>query len=517
MTKLFSLSNNLLEVHNPKNHEEKSVFVIESQTRLSAKSAGQYTGEEVYIQLVDQAEQAIVAVHGESVLQLIYEEYRDFSNVLSFPISTRKQVLLRMQQSVEKIMNAVLPNWETLQKYVQWLTASGQLYINPDKVADVFVYNENLPNTEKETYTRQSYTELLTLSMILRIAHPMWSSVMFAYRGKEGNSTATILSCLGSLQNNPVVMESPIYEKLINYINFATRDYDHSKIENYQSSISSQDMVKYVMAKCLIDKAPKFDHRQTPNRDATLIASFYHTAISVSDMRAGIVRVKISDDGPGPDSSSQLEDYKTHTTITAGARAVLDVYMCDHWYVFVKNKFGEDCAQKVAQIRPKVLGKLKVAHSGEPFERAHKLIAAMAYHGYVAPNSFDQILKDTTYEVFATVLSVMIVKDFREIACAFASKPTNISAAIGKHSLNDELAAKLESFYPKAFRSQLNKNSPGIQVVHDLYTAITGVVRVSAVPLDILQSWGYSETYSSTNNLKDAIAQFQIFCLTANH
>jgi hypothetical protein len=511
---IFKLHNGLLEVRDPQQKDDEiSIFVIESQTRLSAKSAGEFTGEEIYTQLLKESQQSVFDICGQKALDLIYKTYKDFSMVLSYPTSTRKQVLIQMQNSVENILNEIMPNWEMFQKYVNWLANSGQLYINPDKVANEFVYNENLPNTEKETYTRQSYTELLAMSMVLRMLHPMWSSVMFAYRGKEGNTTATILSCLGSLESNPVVMDSPIHEKLTNYINFATRDYDHTKIENWQSTISSQDIIRFVMAKCLIDKAPKFDHRPSPNRDATLIASFYHTAIGASEARAGIVRVKINDDGPGPESSSQLEDYKTHTTMTAGARALLDVYMKDHWYNFLCKKLNKEIADKVASIRLVVLERLKEVHSGEPFERAHKLLASMFYHGYVSPNSFDQIQKNTTYEAFATILSCLIVLDMKEMACVFASKRTQTSAAVGKHSLDDNLASQLESYYPKAFQSQINKNSPGIQVVHDLYTALTGVVRITSIPKEILKDWNMNEVYISTNNLKDAVAKYQIFCL----
>lgn len=512
MTQLFKLNNGLLEVCNPKNPKETAVFVMESQTRLSAKSAGDFTGEEIYTQLLNETQNAIVAVCGAQALEIIYREYYDFSMVLSYPTSTRKQVLIRMQKAVENILTAIMPDWSIFEKYVTWLERSGNLFINPDKVADVFIYNENLPNTEKETYTKQSYTWILTLSMVLRALHPMWSSVMYAYRGKEGNTTATMLSCLGSLESNPVVMHSPITEKLTNYIQFATRDYDHTKIENWQSSVSSEDIIRFVMAKCLIDKAPKFDHRPHPNRDATLIATFYHTAISASEPRTGIIRVKISEDGSGPDYSSQLEDYKTHTTMTAGSRSVLNVYMGQHWPKFLEQKMGTEVMHAVSKIRPQVLSRLQEVHTGQPFERTHKLLASMFYHGYVSPGSFDQIQKDTTYEVFATVLSSLIVTDMKEMACVFASKPTNISTAVGKHSLNDDLAAQIELFYPAAFKSQLNKNSPGVQIVHDLYTALTGVSRIVAIPKPILKKWGMSEVYVSTENLKNTIAQYQLFC-----
>lgn len=514
MRPIFSLNNGILQICNPIDESDVITYVIESQARKTSKTTGEFTGEQIYTQLLCQAQKAIEQVSGESVIIDIFNEYKSFSNIINYPTSSRKHVLQSMQSAIGRIMNKVLPDWQTFEKYIDWLVNSGDLYINPEKVADQFVYNENLPNTEKETYTKVSYTQLLSLALVLRIAHPMWSSIIFAYKGKEGNSTTTYMSCLASLKGCSVVMDSPVHEKLRNYITFATRNYDYTQIENYDSEVSSQDIVDFIMAKCLVDKATRFDHRPSPNKDATLIAALWHCAVSVVDRKKRSVKAKNIDNGTGPESSSQLEDYKTHTTMTSGARASIDVYMSKHWYSFVSAKFGHETANAVSLIRPSVLDRLKIVHVGQPFERAHKVIAAMVYKDYVSPNSFDQILKDTTYEAFATVLSLMIVKDYKEMACVFASRATDASTGIGKHSLSEHLFNKIEQFYPKSFRSQVNRNSPGVQIVHELYTALTGVARISAVPIDILNQWQMSETYISTNNLKDAIAEFEIFCFS---
>lgn len=194
-----------------------------------------------------------------------------------------------------------------------------------------YINSVDKAGSREQTYLRSDYTNLVTLTFILRLMIPVWSE--FVIRTKQETGTIFKEYYAYQLIGKSNLIHSPAVEKLTTFIEFSVSP-DKTKSAAIIDGISTEDFPIWILGLVLVRKLCIGDIRglDPDNHLITFIYNFISQKVKGIDNNfSTIIKDKIFDNGNGSDevNLSQLESYKVKYEIPPGDIILLEYALND--------------------------------------------------------------------------------------------------------------------------------------------------------------------------------------------
>jgi len=216
----------------------------------------------------------------------------------------------------------------------QFVTQHKEIHI-PSSIIVTFDQSTQISGTQSQTYDREQYLDLITLSLALRLAYPIFVNFISAHSRVVGNTYKEFRAL--SLLNRSKLISDRAMDKLRLYVDTSM---SRSQIKDADSinvsGCGMDDFPKMILADIVVKKLSCADVRGTDSK-ATMISAIWQLVKGRLDMRnlppTQRVVYKSGTEGGndgGGGGNSGIEEVKTRGAFSIADGAVIQV-QCDRW------------------------------------------------------------------------------------------------------------------------------------------------------------------------------------------
>lgn len=214
----------------------------------------------------------------------------------------------------------------------EWVAIRSDVIIPADFKVE-YHHSADNHNTRDQTYIRNDYLQLVTLSIIMRSMIPVWGEFISRTRQDAGTTHKEFYAF--NLMSNSNLLHTPVFDKLRTYIDLTVGKERDGQV-TIINGISSEDFPVWMLGLVCIRRLCIGDIRGTEPRVnlVTFIHKFITQKVNGSESNgANIIKPKLFDDSGGSGDSeaklSALERYKIKMPISTGEVAELEYSVKD--------------------------------------------------------------------------------------------------------------------------------------------------------------------------------------------
>lgn len=221
-----------------------------------------------------------------------------------------------------------------LNEIKQWINFHSDIIIPyvSYKLEDTYIASDEKPGNREKTYLKSDYSDLLTMTVALRIMIPIWGE--FIYRTKRETGTLFKEFYAFQLLSQTNIINSDPMNKLRIYVanNVQSDKPIYSSIIN---GVGSEDFPIWLLSKVLVSRLCVGDISGINQSSSlvTFIWNYINHKVNNTNTGsfAGMVKVKEfeSGDALNDHNASRLEGYKIKTELPLGDVVILEYYMSD--------------------------------------------------------------------------------------------------------------------------------------------------------------------------------------------
>lgn len=254
--------------------------------------------------------------------QLIFDKYKEI-RIAFDEIWDRQALTSKLYELVADLLDM-----HSFEDAHHWVMFHSGVYF-PDSLETEYINTTNSPGSREQTYLRDDYSKLVTLTLLLRTMIPIWGEFICRTRQEAGTIWkeyyAFQIICKSKLAYSEAI------EKLTTYIEYSIIP-DKSKAASIIGGICTEEFPVWILGLVLVRRLCVGDISGL-NPKATLITFIYKfitQKIKGNDNNfAGMVKDKIFEESSsdGDANISKLEGYKAKQEIPAGDIVLLEYSM----------------------------------------------------------------------------------------------------------------------------------------------------------------------------------------------
>ena len=373
----------------------------------------------------------------------VFNIYKEIRNVFD-EIWDRNKLTSELYILIAKLLDA-----HDFNDVNHWILFHSGVYL-PNDLKTVYDTLSSNPGSREQTYLKDDYIKLVTLTLILRTMIPIWGEFICRTRQESGTIYkeyyAFQLICKSKLAYSEAI------EKLTTYIEHSIVP-DKSKAASIIGGISTEDFPIWILGLVLVRRLCIADISGT-NQKATLITFIYKfitQRIKGNDNNfSGMVKDKIFDDSSseGDSNISKLEGYKAKQEIASGDIVLLEYSM----------RNVEELAYKLAPtmnmtLLHRALETVKIINENMIYD-PQIIILQWVLKPVISPRGVLFLSKSTIVKLMALCQSVLIHRGHYALAgLSTAVVNTNaneieISGVDSRARIPKELLDELMKYYP---------------------------------------------------------------------
>ena len=395
----------------------------------------------------------------EAKQQKIFDIYKDIRNGFDD--------ILRNDELFEYLSDKVkdLIEQHDLNDIQYWLAFKSDTVIPQGFEAD---YSHSIDNntSREKTYTKNDYSQLVSLSLLLRCMVPVWGQYVTHIRQETGTNFKEYFAF--QLLNKSNIVACVPMTKLANYIEHIVGE-DNFDPNNVLNGICSEDFGYWLKAMVCIRRLCLGDLRGSDPKAnlITLIYKFIIQKIRNSDNDfANVVKEKTFDDRSpdGENKISTLERYKIKTTLSLGEVVELEKSVQDMYEVAYKLSSNVDINMLNRSMET------SSALLGQRLLDPQINILRWLFKPVISPKGLLYLPKTTLVKAMAVAEVVLWARGHKYLALLVTShamvsnKEIIISPVDSKMRVPKEMSDMMDILYP--YHRAVNDKKTGIRYVN---------------------------------------------------
>ena len=417
------------------------------------------------------------------------------------------------------VLVAKLLDTHDLKDAQHWILFHSGVYLPPN--LDIEYNNTtNSPGSREQTYLKEDYIKLVTLTLILRTLIPVWGEFISRTRQEAGTNFkeyyAFQLVCKSKLAYCEAI------EKLTTYIEYSIVP-DKSKSASIIGGISTEDFPIWILGLVLVRRLCLGDITGV-NQKATLVTFIYKfitQKIKGNDNNfAGMVKDKIFDDSgsDGDSNISKLEGYKAKQEIPAGDIILLEYAMRDTYALAAKlaptmeRALLDRALETTMVLNDQVIQDPQIA------------LLQWVMKPVISPRGILYLGKNTIVRLLALCQSVLIHRGHYALAGLCTSivntnlNEIQISGVDSRARIPKELLEELFKYYPFTKRvggkqkvlKPLNQAVIAIDTVAEQFSELDWLITADDSLLPLITEGSNNRRYVIQHNFKITLANLVI-------
>lgn len=407
-------------------------------------------------------------------------------------ISPTKQAGTGLLKQLQTELKAELVKIYTIASYERaeyWVRLHSRIQYPMDLV-DVISSQENKPDL---TYLKSDYHHLVVLTVLLRLATPIWGEylrIITPSAGKHYKET----SCFALLKGNPL-LSTPAIERLSVYMHAIVKT-DVDNTSAIISMLSTSELPEWLLAKVLVRRLSVANIDASPTKGhlvSNIHGYVYKNILSDLKNRFDAIREKSGDSGGDrEDAESILEHHKLKQAKTAGDKALLNIFVSH-----TPRMLGYYGALDHVTVADEMFNRL----TATPFfaiEKHHLILGRMFAAAVMSPHGVGALTRANLIRLLCQAQATFHKWGLHELALLVTAQKADVDisaeSASVKMRLTLEEVQKLNELLPYDFSNVKVNNSPiktaniGVESIRLTLHAMSGNTWQVSVPS------GYEET-----------------------
>lgn len=248
----------LVVTHN----DDRLEFNISYYGRSSLNS-----GQDLFEQLNLYWEQLLPTVQDS-----IYLCYKDMKNILDSPFVSHRELVVELETIANQLFNL-----HEFEDFKRWIFYKSNIKI-PDIFEEVFIYNVDKQNSPDQTYLRNEYIDLVTLTLIFRTMMPVWGEFISLMKKNHGNFLKEFYAF--ELIKNTDIRQHRSFIKLDKYVDKTIGLDRYNKIAIIDEGLPSEDFQEWVLSRVIVRRLCVSDVRG--NEPRANVVTFIHKYVEQS-------------------------------------------------------------------------------------------------------------------------------------------------------------------------------------------------------------------------------------------
>jgi len=381
----------------------------------------------------------------------VFQHYVEIKNIID-SVTSQERLHRRLQMEIKHLFDVV-----TFKELKSFILLKGNITM-PLDLKDVFDGEKN-ELTEKLTYLKDDYRDLLVLGIIFKMLVPVFGEYIEVV-GKEIGTRFKEHQAF-SIVYRSSILSLPAFNRLKLYIDASLeKENRRNGVEVSSSSaifggLGSEELPDWLLSRVIVRRIAL--HHEIVGD--SLIANIYYTVTQqlqslFKTFNGRINEKKASNSGSEEDNISIVETYKVKQTISDGDLAVLSIYT-DQIYNMVNlidptiNKEMIDiCVRNSDCMINEDLAKFQVTITQWVLSKASPA------------RGLNNLNKNSLLSALASTQAILWHWGFHELAALLTAVPSKNTMAMGSGSVTNvtkKYVEKFEELYP--YHQLLSKNS----------------------------------------------------------
>lgn len=415
----------------------------------------------------------------------IFETYKEIFDAFNYS-EDRSSLTFQLYGLVAKLLDQ-----HNLEDVEHWISFRSNVYFGSTTLKTEYIEAPDKRTTREQTYLKEDYVRLVTLSVVLRTMMPVWGAFISTTRDDHGTWFKEYYAF--DLMKSSKLITSTAMEKLETYLKFTIAT---NKVDNYNSilkGISTENFPTWILSLVTVRRLCLGDVRGLEN-STTLISTIYGFCINKikggenGPNSANGVKPKTFENKNDPEkAASRLEGYKIKQDIPPGDIVALEDAVSDPYLV-------------AKQLQPGIPDSLVT----DALKSSAVLLTNRIYDGQITlmqwvvspvinPRGIGYLCKESVVRLLAVSQAVLWFRGSKELAGIITAGSIenqnnfNSSGESTYVSIPKNLKEELTRLFPYERRPSLKKKTTkllntatiSINLVVDLLTANTWRLTLS--------------------------------------
>lgn len=373
----------------------------------------------------------------------------------------------------------------------------------PQTAKEAYDNESQSPGTRAQTYLREEYIQLVTMSTILRVVYPIFVSFIYKYKGALGTSRKELYAF--SLLEESYLMAHPAMDRLVMYIDGCVNKKAVGDLNIIVKGSGTEDFPRMILATVVVKKVSCGDIRGT-NITANLISNLWQCVRGMLNDRNNPqgVKGKILDENAsdGDNKNSRTEQFKIKQALCIGDVSMIRHSARQHIQLAIR-------ANKVSE-QSDIIALTELVSIFEAFATAHMLqgdiqdcqitVAQYVLSSVFPPRAWVHLDKVTVINLLAVAQATLWRAGFYPLAGLLTATEiptdefsTSIATTGGRIKLDSEILSNLMEQYSIIDYSEKRKQHPVIQSLYTLTEMFGDTKWMIHLPPDMVKQITGSE------------------------
>lgn len=384
-----------------------------------------------------------------------------------------------------------------------------------------YVESIDKPGSRDQTYLRDDYIRLLTLSLVMRTMAPVWGEYIF--NTKENSGTIFKEFYAFQLLALSQYYDSPEIEKLGLYVKCTTQD-DKGRPSSIIGGISSEDFPIWVLSLVVVRKLCVSDIRGIDEKK-NLIVGIYKFIMqkikSQETMYSAMIKEKRFEDMGGDDGNlSKIEGYKIKHDLPPGDQILFEFSLSNPLNVF--TRLIPNPTQENLALLKNAFETIKLIHDSQ-ITKAQITILQWVLKPVISPRALLYVNKATIINCLAVAQTVLWINKHPLLALLVTARPKEkgndfvVVSSDSRGRITKENNEEIQRLYPYTKRTG-SKNKPKednyvldtIDTMCDNLTKYNWIATAQDDMVDTLNQGTNSKRLVIPHDIKNQIARLII-------
>lgn len=407
----------------------------------------------------------------------IFEVYRIMKASLESPFATHGTLVSELSIQANNLFN--LHHFDTFR---YWIFHKSTVKI-PDVFEETFVYDVDKQNAPEQTYLRNEYIDLVTMTLIFRTMMPVWGEFIGLMKKEHGNFLKEFHAY--QIIRDADIQNHHAFLKLNNYVDRTIGPDRFNSIAIIDEGLPSEDFQEWVLARVVVRRLCVSDVRG--NEPRANVVTFIHKYVAQSARPNQMSledriedKNKDSRRGDGDDVDDKLssvERYRIKHDISMGELEEMDFALKDP-----KNTAFKLSSRMSDEILLPTLETAKQLR-GNRIMDAQIMLLQWTLKPVISPKSIPYLEYGKVIENLAVLESVLWARGHHYLALfataytKLGNKVMHVSSLDSVKRLPLDLAAELNKCYPYhritgGDRTGYKPINPVVEAIERLYSSL---------------------------------------------
>jgi hypothetical protein len=449
------------------------------------------------------------------IVNNIFQTYKDINEAF-METSDRASLTFDLFKLIARLLDA-----HVISDVTHWINYRSNIIFSQE-FKNEYIESPDKKTTREQTYLRQDYVQLVTMSVILRTMVPIWGTFIGMTRSDYGTLFKEYYAF--ELMKYSKLANSQAMEKLETYLKFTI---NINKVDNFNSilnGISTENFPMWIMSLVVVRRLCIGDVRGAEKTN-TLISTIY--SFSVNKIKGGengpnsangIKEKPFQDKNDSEKASSRLEGYKIKQDIPPGIIVAIEDSVSDPYLVAKQVQPDIDLNLVTDALKTVEILMTNRIYDGQV------TIAQWVLSDIVSPRGVGYLCKASVVRLLAVTQAILWHRGNKELAGIVTALALEVNGDVSftSDSSRDRISKttleELSRLFPFERRPSLKKKTSklintaliSINTVTDLLTNNTWKLTISDSFVPELNNGRKYRRYPLPRNIKILLANLVI-------